>query len=464
MRCVLPPITAALWEPSEEGMGAHRAVTPNPVRSHSAVPLREHRALPGEPWAAAAGQRPHFSVRQEGPPHLQRCRPRGRRPPGPGPPEGEARARPALRHRAHRPLQRRERAAPPAGRAAARGEARRDGRGERPVRGEFGAERPMRAAGRGGAKRRGLEGSVRRLLWPWPRSGRMAGQWASERRRTDTRGNQWARGVQPRRGRGSRRRREGGGGLGVALKARGGRGAERRGAESRRAARAAGRGGERRCTGGAEGPAGASPDPGGRPREGGPAAGFGAAGAAPRRGSGTQRPLVPRGPPAPRRGEVAIFCRSAAARGRAGQRRPLCCGGVLERPGPGPFCSRPERFSRFLRVFWFYFIFFSLLPSAAPDPCVGTALIWVFHVNAVVRGAGRSGAAFVVRRGDGSGAAGRWALRRASFGPARPRGPALRLPSAPVLLWLIAAFSWLKAAVIPHRVLSAFSLLFSGML
>lgn len=158
MCCMLPPITAALWELSEEGMGAHGAVTPSPARSHSAVPLWEHRTPPGEPWAAAAGQRPHISVRQEGSPHLQRCPPRGRRPPGPGPPEGEARARPALRHRAHRPLQRRERAAPPAGRAAARGEARRDGRGERPVRGEFGAERPMRVSSGAERKEAGFGG------------------------------------------------------------------------------------------------------------------------------------------------------------------------------------------------------------------------------------------------------------------------------------------------------------------
>lgn len=196
---------------------------------------------------------------------------------------------------------------------------------------------------------------------------------------------------------------------------------------SRRAARAAGRGGERRCTGGAEGPAAAFPAPGGRPREGGWRPGSVRPGRGRRRGAGPAHKDPLCGPPAPRRGEVAIFCRSAAAaRGRAGPgAAALCPSGPAEgsrgRPGPDP---RP--FVRGRRGSLDPFVF-SLLPLAAPDPCVGTALVWALHVNAIVRGAGRSAGAFVWaprgwERRCGAVGAGRSALRFLSA----PRVPAAR--------------------------------------
>lgn len=197
---------------------------------------------------------------------------------------------------------------------------------------------------------------------------------------------------------------------------------------SRRAARAAGRGGERRCTGGAEGPAAAFPAPGGRPREGGWRPGSVRPGRGRRRGAGPAHKDPLCGPPAPRRGEVAIFCRSAAAaRGRAGGRCPLSfgpCRGVpgTARPRPAPFCSGPEGFSRSLRFF---------------PPPVGSA--GSLRGNRARLGApckchcSRRGA----KRGSlcvgaaGMGAAlrggGRGAIRAAvPFGPARPRSAALR--------------------------------------
>lgn len=159
------------------------------------------------------------------------------------------------------------------------------------------------------------------------------------------------------------------------------------------------------------------------------AAGFGAAGAgaAPWRGSGTQRPLVRAARTAPRGGGHFLPLRSRrAGPGRAGPgAAALCPSGPAEgsrgRPGPDP---RP--FVRGRRGSLDPFVF-SLLPLAAPDPCVGTALVWALHVNAIVRGAGRSAGAFVWaprgwERRCGAVGAGRSALRFLSA----PRVPAAR--------------------------------------
>jgi len=160
------------------------------------------------------------------------------------------------------------------------------------------------------------------------------------------------------------------------------------------------------------------------------AAGFGAAGAgaAPWRGSGTQRPLVRAARTAPRGGGHFLPLRSRrAGPGRAGGRCPLSfgpCRGVpgTARPRPAPFCSGPEGFSRSLRFF---------------PPPVGSA--GSLRGNRARLGApckchcSRRGA----KRGSlcvgaaGMGAAlrggGRGAIRAAvPFGPARPRSAALR--------------------------------------